>query len=102
MISREAIVRAGHEYADPFSCAPGGYWDFLRRNRLLDSRKGGTAADRVNVDAHSQAFRRKTRALAKLMRLAKRVLGLNRYLMLMRFLEKYARDEMQTLLIRDL
>jgi hypothetical protein len=100
--TREAIVRAGREYPNPFSCAPGGYWDFLRRNGLLDSRKGGTAADRVNVDAHSQAFLRKTRALANLMRLAKRVLGLNRYLMLMRFLEKYARDEMQVLLVRDL
>jgi Nucleotide-diphospho-sugar transferase len=95
---RDVISKADLTFSDPFSCGPGSFWELLKINHLLVPRSSGSV-DQINLDVDSKSYVKKTAIMTALMRGAQKVLGLDRYLLLMRFLGKYARDEMQTFLI---
>lgn len=89
----------GLEFGDPFSTAPGSYYDLLRRNKLL-----------IKAPEASGEFRKEdiTRSAAKLallksaMLFLKKLIGIRHYHLLLRVLVALSRPEEQTFLIETL
>lgn len=85
----------GHHFAAMFS-ATGGFYALLNKNGLI--LKGGQNIDKVN-ESNLPNFEGKLNKLHRILKVARRVLGLNRYILLLKFFGKYSRPENQTFLI---
>ena len=95
LLRRMYVLRLADEFtacADPFA-ASGPVFAFARRHGLLSSASASTQHQNFKV---ASAFRKEQRLISMLFRLMLRVLGPDRYFVLMRYLGHYASTLNQT------
>lgn len=96
---KSKILEMKFNFTDPFDVGNGSYYEVLNHNKLLGSKN---ILDKVNLDNENFGLLRKIKILTKIMKLIKNILGVKNYLMIMKFLEKYSKEEYQTFLIINL
>ncbi|MBK8793347.1 MAG: hypothetical protein IPN59_09350 [Holophaga sp.] len=95
------VKKKNFSWDDPFSIFEGSYYELLNKNRLI-LKESQLRIDTLNPDRDSNRFHKKIVYVSKILKLMKRILGLERYLMAMKFLNLYSRDEYQLFLIEGL
>ena len=88
-------------FENPFSTQEGSYYGLLNRNGLI-IKESSLPLDHLNPDRDSGGFQKKILWAMKLLSWLKRLIGIKNYLMIMKFINLYSRDEYQLFLIRDL
>lgn len=86
-------------FENPFSVTAGSFYSKLQKSKLLAS--GEVNIDRMN-ERNLEGFAWKLKALNKIAKSLKRVLGFEKYVLLMKFALRYVRPENQTFLIDGL
>lgn len=84
-------------FADPFSVNAGSFYDLLRNNKLLLNQNTG---DKLN-ERNFEGFDDKVKKLNLVMRNIKKILGFEKYTLLLKFCQRYFRPENQTFLIKE-
>lgn len=88
-------------FENPFSTEDGSYYSLLNRNGLI-IKESSLPLDHLNPDRDSGKFQKKIRLAIKLLSWIKKLIGIKNYLMILKFINLYSRDEYQLFLIRDL
>lgn len=84
------------EFEKPFSTGPGSFYDLLKRKKLVDHATG--QADKVTGKTIA-GFDKKLGKVNIAAGMLKRVLGVRRYSMMIRFLRRYFKEENQAFLL---
>jgi hypothetical protein len=93
-----ALLTEGKTFGNPFSDKAGSFYDHLAQHKLMIFDKDGAINFvRKNMGAEIEA---KSKVLYRLLRLVKRVLGIKRYYLLMKFFSIHSRFENQTFLFK--
>jgi len=91
----EGVMR----FSDPFSTKSDSFFSLLERNKLTLS--SSYAPDKLN-ERNFGGFDSKVQKLNTMMRFIKKVLGFEKYILLLKFSQRYFRPENQTFLIDEL
>jgi hypothetical protein len=94
------IEEKKYQYKNPFLTDKDSYYELLKSNGLLVDENG---LDKLNYDDdEGSTVICKIKILTKLMKILKNIIGIKTYLYLMKFLEKYTKEEYQIFLIKEL
>jgi hypothetical protein len=90
------LLEEGRTFPHPFSADAGSYYAALKRKKLVDNAV--VSADKV-TNKTITAFDTKMKYVNVLFSMAKKIMGIRRYSMLIRFLQRYTREENQVFLL---
>ena len=90
------LLDEGKRFSAPFSIEKNSYYQLLESKGLVDHSK--TSADKV-TNKTIPAFEKKLKFINVFLRIFKRMVGIRKYSMFMRFLKRYAKEENQVFLI---
>ena len=93
-----SAVESKMKFGDPFASTDGSFFDTLRRHALLCADSSGASFERSNK-FNLTGIDRKLATFNRLMRLVKRLIGLQNYMLLLRLMRPYSRVESQLHLI---
>jgi hypothetical protein len=91
-----SLTEEGHQFVAPFSTGAGSFYDFLKKNQLT-SKQSVDGLKGKDIDQ----FKGKIDKLNFLMRALKKVLGFDKYTLLLKFCLRYFRPENQTFLFSE-
>lgn len=94
-----SAVESGLPIGDPFSTRDGGFLDTLRKHALMAPAGAGDDGFEKSNKFNLSGFDRKLVLFNRLMRLTKRLIGLQNYVLLLRLMRPYSRVESQLHLI---
>ena len=88
----------GYEFNNPFFVGKDSFYELLRKSNLTIDEKDGNfnKISRINY----KEFDKKLNFMIKLMTLIKKVLGIKKYILLIKFLSKYSSFESQYFLFK--
>ncbi|MDB4926296.1 hypothetical protein [Mucilaginibacter sp.] len=86
-------------FDDPFAVGENSFFELIRKNKLLIKKSSN--ADKLN-ERNFEGFDNKIKKLNAIMRYIKRILGFEKYTLLLKFCQRYFRPENQTFLIKEL
>jgi hypothetical protein len=92
-----ALNEAQH-FLDPFSVQPNSYYDLLSKNKLIIDDNN---IESKITDQNIQQSNSKLKNINILLKAIKSLIGLKRYIILLRFSQKYVRPENQIFLINE-
>ncbi len=96
---RRILDENAMNFNNPFATDENSFFELLSRNKLLLSKSSNL--DKMN-ERNFKGFDNKLNKLNILMRILKRILGFDKYILLLKFCQRYFRPENQTFLIKDL
>lgn len=88
-------------FENPFSIREGSFFDLLNKNGLI-LKETTLPIDSINADRDSGQFYSKIILATKIMSFMKKILGIKKYIAMMKFINLYSRDEYQIFLIKNL
>jgi len=92
------LVEMGYKFDNPFRSGENSFYELLKKNSLLSTSK--INPDKLGKDSVG-SFESKVKLINFLMRMIKRIIGFDRYTMLMKFALRYVRPENQVFLINE-
>lgn len=96
------LVESGYSFADPFAAnAPASFHALLKKNGLLGKPTPQTQGLDKQNEMTFPGFESKLIWLQRAARLARRVLGFERYALLCKFMQRFVRPENQTFLFDE-
>jgi hypothetical protein len=87
------------EFSAPFATGENSFFDLLSKNKLI--LPGNYAADKLN-ERNFEGFDSKVKKLNSVMLYVRKILGFEKYILLLKFCQRYFRPENQTFLIKEL
>lgn len=95
------LIESDYRFDEPFSAqGTGSFYALLKQNNLL-SKPTQQVAGKLNEETFKD-FDQKLLYLQKIARLIKQLIGIDRYVLLCKFAQRFVRPENQTFLIREI
>lgn len=91
------LIDGGEKLGNPFEVGKGSYYDHLLSNRMVSDMNVTDSLKANHINQHQG----KVKMMFHVYKLLKRVLGIDKYTLLLKFLFRYARPENQVFLLKE-